>query len=455
MLKTGTIRRRCAARGSARRDLVIAILAILSWGSASFGEHAGPSVDERTTPEAPPAPVVLSPIGEPTSFWTRPRLTGDWGGLRSQLEDSGLSFSLNYNVYYGNNMHGGQGTGQRGSGSYDFIIDVDLEKMGLIPGGRLFAFAQGWQGDDRNINGLTGALGDPIDDADGTKVIYVDQLWYEQKFLDEKLALRFGRLDQQTIIDRNAYAQGEDCQFFNAFLDNNNAIIPLAIGTGATLFIKPTDWLGFVVGAADGDAQIFRTGLDTAFHDGADFFGYFQTDLHLTFHSSQGPLRGTYRFGFVYDPGVLTEVRTDSNGKETQHQDTGDWGVYLSFDQQLYRESRKDDQGLGIFARLGHRDGDYNRINEYWSGGLQYKGLVTNRPKDVVGFGYYSVHSSAHYRRNVDSMFLRENGFELYYRIQVTPWLTITPDVQYIARPGGDRATDDAFVMGLRARATF
>ncbi len=67
----------------------------------------------------------------------------------------------------------------------------------------------------------------------------------------------------------------------------------------------------------------------------------------------------------------------------------------------------------------------------------------------------YSVHSSHRYRREIDSEFVRETGYELYYRIQVAPWLQITPDLQYITNPGALTSNDDAFVMGLRARLTF
>ncbi|MFN7803903.1 MAG: carbohydrate porin, partial [Planctomycetaceae bacterium] len=40
-------------------------------------------------------------------------------------------------------------------------------------------------------------------------------------------------------------------------------------------------------------------------------------------------------------------------------------------------------------------------------------------------------------------------GIETFYNIQVTPWLNITPDVQYIRPEAGAIATD-AFVGGLR-----
>ena len=46
------------------------------------------------------------------------------------------------------------------------------------------------------------------------------------------------------------------------------------------------------------------------------------------------------------------------------------------------------------------------------------------------------------------------SGLELYYNIQVNPWLNITPDIQFI-RPGNKRIADDSFVYGIRANMTL
>jgi carbohydrate-selective porin OprB len=37
----------------------------------------------------------------------------------------------------------------------------------------------------------------------------------------------------------------------------------------------------------------------------------------------------------------------------------------------------------------------------------------------------------------------------MFYNVQVTPWLNITPDVQYI-HPGAGAIADDAFIGGFR-----
>lgn len=446
--------------------IVLCLTALVGWASLPCClVRAGD--DLRPPPESRPAANVASSspahTGQvndrsSTDLWFRSRLTGDWGGARTELEEAGLSFALYYNSYFGVNAHGGLDTNnaQRFSGSYDLIITVDFDRMGVIPGGKLLGFAQGFYGDSRNVNTKVGALGEPFDDADGTRSIYVDQLWYQQTFWDDKARLRFGRLDQQGILDRNAYANSEDKQFMNTYLDNNNAIIPLAIGNGVSLFLDPTDWLGFVIGVADGEARQFETGLDTTFHDGADFFGFFQTDVRIKLAGRNGELPGNYRFGLLYDPGTKTVIMDDLGGRRPIESETGDVAFYLSFDQMVYRESAGDLQGLGLFFRYGRRDDTrINRISNFWSSGMQYTGLLPTRGRDVLGVGVYSVHSSHRYRREVDSEFVRETGYELYYRIQVAPWLQITPDLQYITNPGALSSNDDAFVMGLRARLTF
>ena len=48
-----------------------------------------------------------------------------------------------------------------------------------------------------------------------------------------------------------------------------------------------------------------------------------------------------------------------------------------------------------------------------------------------------------------------EVTFELTYRVRVLPFLSLQPDVQYVANPGGDPDLDDALVVGLRAVLFF
>jgi porin len=75
---------------------------------------------------------------------------------------------------------------------------------------------------------------------------------------------------------------------------------------------------------------------------------------------------------------------------------------------------------------------------------------------DTWGLGWYFVGTSDEFGAIPRAKFGPRDGtgVELYYNVQVTPWLNITPDLQYV-RPGLGRLTsgDDAFVYGLRLNA--
>jgi porin len=382
---------------------------------------------------------------------SRLRLLGDWKGTRTDLENAGLKVSPYYNYYFGILTRRGI---HRHSGSADLFFHLDFEKMGWMAGAESLLQVKSTRG--RNVNPEAGALSDPFDDADFDQLVYIDQFWFQKSFLDQKLQLRLGYIDQQTILDRNLYANAEDRQFMSAFLDNNNAIIPLKIGLGATLFINSTEWLRLILGTADVDNRVRQAGFNTAFDGFGSLMLYLAADLKGQWASPKGsPMPGNYRFGVFYDPRKKRVFRSQSPDPDSAELRGGDVGFYLSFDQALYRVTEEDPQGLGVFLRFGYRDDEVNQISRFWSAGFQYQGLLPRRDDDVLGLGFYSAHGSDPFRTYVNSDFVRETGLELYYNIQVTPWLTLTPDVQFIDQPGGLESVRDVLVFGLRVRVTF
>ena len=230
------------------------------------------------------------------------RLLDDpWGG-RTWLEERGLTLSLFFNHQYGVNARGGVNTSgaQRHSGSLDYFALFNTERPGLWRGGDFLLLAK--TNYNRNINPDVGALSNPIDDADFDKAIWIDQLWYQQQAFNNRVQIRAGYVDLQAIIDRNAYANKEDIQFMNTFLDNNNATIPLKVGFGSALWVRPSEWLELIAGASDADNEIRQAGFDTAFDDFESLLVYGEVGFRLKFSSRRGGLPGNYRFGTFYDP---------------------------------------------------------------------------------------------------------------------------------------------------------
>jgi len=384
------------------------------------------------------------PSGKPLLSATQ--VTGDWGGARPKLEDRGVRFSLFYNHYYGHKDAGGLEPTSHGrhSGSFDFFGQLDFDTMNAIRGGEALIHVKSNR--SRNINPQIGALGDPIDDADGDHAVSIAQLWYQHSSPARTLQVRLGYLDQQTILDRNAFANSEDRQFMSTFLDNNSAIVPLAVGPGVAVFYNATHWLSFVAAVADAKTHPRTFSFATAF-DG-EYYTYFETDLRAQINSASGPLTGNYRFGFFTDP----RDRIAFSGDRTEQRNEG---FYLSFDQVLYGESTGDDQGAGLFFRYGWRPADVNRITHFWSAGAQYKGVFPRGDQQTIGFGVYSAIGSDLYRDQIDPTFDRETAYEVYYTLQLRPALVLTPAVQYVDQPGALTTRDSVFVIAFRARISL
>ena len=87
------------------------------------------------------------------SFWDRPRLTGDWFGLRDEMGKRGLVLDLDLLQ-----VPQGVGTGGRETLA-EYTLNVDTQKLGLWPGGFLNVMAMTNFGD--NVNNASGALVSP------------------------------------------------------------------------------------------------------------------------------------------------------------------------------------------------------------------------------------------------------------------------------------------------------
>src|SRR6185437_15365039 len=122
-------------------------------------------------------------------------------------------------------------------------------------------------------------------------------------------------------------------------------------------------------------------------------------------------------------------------------------------DQTLWRNADKS-RSLNGFLRAGAAPANRNLVSFYVDGGLGYTGLVPGRDLDTLTLG-------VSYAKISDDMtgHDQETVLELNYLAQVTPWLTVQPDIQYIVHPGGlvpnpsdpnGGTTGDALVLGAR-----
>lgn len=420
-------------------------------------------VDTTSTESDAETQAALPAASEskPFNFWTSKQMTGDWGGIRTQLEDIGITFALTYQQQYMVNMRGGLETknGSDFGGSYDHTLELDFGKMKLIPGGSFFFRTKGTYGNEISDfdQEKIGALSRTNGDAGPEEPIFVDKWWYRQRLFDDRLEFRLGKIaTAKDLFDVSTIAGSEDKQFLNQALTVNRAI---AHRNGLGIYVNawPTDWLYARAAVVDAQARPRRTGFDTAFHGPARFSVFYELGLLPHHISSDWNLTGNYRIGSWYNPATRTIFRDTLGGALSQRTRTGDVGFYVGFDQMVWKESSdpKDKQGLSLFGRYGYAHGDVNRVEHFWSTGTQYAGLIPTRDKDTLGFAVAQSIMSKQFRSQINARADRETVYELYYACHVTPWFVISPDLQVVTNPGGDKDDRDTLVAGLRLRITF
>lgn len=120
------------------------------------------------------------------------------------------------------------------------------------------------------------------------------------------------------------------------------------------------------------------------------------------------------------------------------------WAFCYNFDQYLYEPTKGSGRGVGIFGRFGATDGNPNPIHYFYRIGIGGKGLIPGRQLDQFGMGYYymDIRNPKFTGTRGTRVFLRdEYGFEGYYNFAVTPWMKVTPDIQFV-RPAQRQVID-------------
>lgn len=462
-----TVRRRHAnALGVVARTAAVGALV-----AVAAAQPASAPVNPPTDAPEPPAAERASeaPVAEPAqpprySLLTAKQLTGDWCGARAELQDGGITFEPLFGVEYQQNFRGGANTHNAHdvAGMVFWNLEFDFGKMNLVPGGSFFA--RGLQSWNSGVRADVGSLMHPgiVVSTNGDREIEIQKWWWRQRLWDDRLEFRLGKLYTGDVMECVEYASNPIAKFLNQ-ANFKNATTPHVLALGAYAKVWPADWLylsGLVADSdADGDLNRRGTaGFDSTFHGPAHFCSYWEVGfLPAELPGAAGMWPGHYRFGGWYDPRPKAVFISDPGGNRATRWENGEAGFYVNLDQMVWKESTDpaDKQGLGLFARYGYARQDVNLISHYWAAGAEVLGLVPARDEDTLGFSVAQCILSGQHRSNVDPLDDRETIYELYYALKLTPWCTVSPDIQIITNPGGRRDARDALVAGVRVTISF
>lgn len=120
---------------------------------------------------------------------------------------------------------------------------------------------------------------------------------------------------------------------------------------------------------------------------------------------------------------------------------------------------------LRLFSRAGLAPQDRSLADFYAEAGFNYRSLIPSRGRDLLGVAFSYTNLSGELRelaRDANRFHGTHNALPDYeailettYQINLAPWLSVQPDMQYIIHPGGSPKNGDALVMGVRTVVTF
>lgn len=414
--------------------------------SASYA--AGFRGESEESLPAPQQPQTLdSRDDQSATLWSRAALTGEWEGARRALVERGLEFTFLYRTDQAANLRGGMESRKGAIQNLDLQLSIDAGAFIGWTGGRVFVHylandggtISRWVGDAQMISNL-----------ESPRLNKFYQAWIEQGLFDNALSILCGLYDLNSefyVTDAAALflngSHGIGKELSQAGL-NGPSIFP---NTGGALRVK---------GAVDGFY------LQAAALDGRP-------------GNDDDPCAAS--FAWCPDQGILliAEGGTEVAGSDkslyrkfaggawcfphsNQHP-MNNRGFYLTAEQEVYREEGTESQGLTVFSRVGFADAVLNEYHYHLGIGFVYAGLLPGREEDRLGLAIAHAHHSDVFlaRAEAEEVHLleAETSVEVTYRVQLSPWLILQPDIQYVIHPSGDPGIPNATVAGARIEVSI
>jgi porin len=426
-----------------------------------------------------------------------------------ELEDHGLTLFLEWDADIFINARGGKSQDAVTDGLVKLGLDIDGQKLtGLALLSSTEIHVEEYYPYGTNISVHVGDLaGVNGNAAYNSPRLY--ELWFQKSFQVGPVvnSFRIGLMGADQEFDVNSTAD---------WFINTSFGAPLALGGNAPVPVYPFTALGVRLELSVGDDKDVKLTLRSGVFDGNSAaptlgplsvgapaslaYNKYGVDFHLNpgtgliflnelvfdFLNREppgipppGPGRWFFGPGHFLIGGFYATNRFDNIYQErlrvlglgTSLQavgtESGDYGVYVLWEQKIYEAAPVSPEGLYLFARglVLPKDRNFDTVSA--EAGAVYKG-VFRRQKDLrdsigIGFAYNSISDNV---RRADDV-ARQEGvpkvpnlrfesvLETTYAFPITAHWQLQPDFQWVIRPGASNSLRDAVVIGLRSTLTF
>jgi porin len=223
----------------------------------------------------------------------------------------------------------------------------------------------------------------------------------------------------------------------------------------------PVSFLDFkaAVFAPNEDAENNTHGTDFSINSRDGALVAFEASYLLNQSPNNRGLIGTYRIGTFIQQGDYSTWESQAanalNPSKPLRYGTN-YMVYGVADQQLFKNGQYT---VDSFVRAGFASSSLSLVSNYLEGGFNFIGYVPSRPYDVAGIGVARSGISKQFSESQveqgNPRSSSETVIELTYKIQLAPWGSIQPDLQYVINPSGVDGSRNAFIFGIRSTIAF
>ena len=307
---------------------------------------------------------------------------------------------------------------------------------------------------------------------------------FEQSFAKGHVNLELGRVITENDFGASPTYWGGNlyCSYQSNAICGTPIAVPINAGYdaypqsvwGARIRIAPTpNWYltigGYQVDPAYGERG---NGFNLGFGGTTGTFLPIETGIIAT--NSDHEATGSLRAGAFYDTSsartVESEVTRFAFATSTLPAVLpaaiirGRYGYWVQADHLIAGRNAPGARGTAIFAAYNFGDPQTALLKDFLDAGVVQRGTFPGRSLDTVAIGYAYGNINPNLRAfetslNASGYDVPVNGQEqigeLNYGVQVEPWLSIRPGLQYVWRPSGDAAIRNALVIDLSTAISF
>jgi porin len=442
-----------------------------SWGPVPTEKVSLANLAPFLLPYFNNGPVFGLPGTEVGDFRRRTQLSGDWGGLRTDLARHGFFFDLYSVGAYQGVASGGLKTGSAFIQNTQLSINVDTGRAGLWSGGIFHVALESRYGSFSPQNTFTvGSTAPQYTGLTFPGPSFVHDVLPTEYFLAQALTPKFtvvlGKLNVLNLADPTFF--GNSYKYYFANLDFNKN--PMALNFYNTTSLAavgvwtPSKPLTLAAGVFDPNSEA-NNFAKKAF-DRVNIYGF----AIFSYKIAGLPGRSWAQFNWTNKPKIDLETPfgqlppganseavgallgvPSSQALPINYRSTS-WVTIGNFSQYLFVKdhsgaiaeklgSGQPLRGIGVFGRIGYAPEETNPITRDASVALLANGLSDGRPNDSFGLGIYHNGISRPLKDAIARLTgataspKNENGLEVFYDFAITPAIRVIPSYQHIWNP--------------------